>query len=153
MRTLNRIFDVAPDAGGGWPAWALALGRLLDRLAGEPTHCVVITQESNERYVQLMLGHRRIHVEASSNEYLHGDFRLSPGDEDVLRSLGFSPPDEAIDGFPVNWWIERLFSTGPLIAELVTTALVAVMAFDGRDPVHLNVFGADHPCEVCAWDR
>jgi hypothetical protein len=152
-RTLDRIFDVAPDAGGGWTAWALAFGRLLDRLADEATHCVVITQEPNERYAQLMLGHGRVHIEASSNEYLTGDFRLSRAEENELRTLGFSPPDEVIDGFPVNWWIERPFTTGSLVAELVATTLVAVMAFDGREPVHVNVFGADHPCVSCAWDR
>jgi hypothetical protein len=152
-RTLDRTVAVATDAGGGWPTWALAFGRLLDRLADEPTHCVVITQECNERYAQLMVGHRRVRIEASSNEYLSGDFRLSWSDEDLLSTLGFRPPAEALDGFPNNWWIERPYCTGSLVAELVVTTLVAVMAFAGCDPVHVKVFGADHPCASCAWGR
>jgi hypothetical protein len=108
--TRDRRFDIAPDAGGGWPAWSQAMGRLLDQLAGGPTHFVVITQEPNHRYVQLMVGHRRVHIEASSNAYLRGDFRLSPSEEELLQTLGFRPPEESFDGFPDNWWVERPFT-------------------------------------------
>jgi hypothetical protein len=126
---------------------------MLDRLGSGPTHCVVLTQPPNLRYVQLMIGHRHVHVEASSNRYMVGDFRLSPREETLLQTLGFRPPSEAFDGFPENSWLERPFTWGLLVAELVTSALLAVMAFDGRDPVHVDVFGADHPCVGCAWDR
>ena len=76
LRTEERTYSIAPQAGGGWTSWSGAFTRFLVRFATLPTHCFVITQAPNQRYVQLMLGHGHACVEASSNEYLQGDFRL-----------------------------------------------------------------------------
>lgn len=151
-RTIERNFSVAPAAGGGWTSWMTALARLFADLAPLPTHCIVITQDPNQRYVQLMAGHRHMRLEASSNHYLQGDFRLSPREESHLERLGFRRPDhpDAVDRFPANWWIER-GAAPTAVADLLVHVMAAVMGFDDRFPVHVAVFGAASPCRACSW--
>jgi hypothetical protein len=152
-RTETRTYSVAPGDGGGWPAWTAALTGLLTRLATGPTHCLVITQEPNQRYVQLMLGHGHAHVEASGNAYLVGDFRLGESEEQMLAHLGFQHPHTLDDrGLPENWWSDHDVADPAQIAETLTTALLGVMGFDERWPVTIDVFGADSPCEACFWE-
>jgi T3SS (YopN, CesT) and YbjN peptide-binding chaperone 3 len=153
-RTTSRTYSVAPADGGGWPAWTAAFTRLLGRLAVGPTHCVVVTQEPNQRYVQMMLGHGHAHLEASSNAYLVGDFRLAESDEAALADLGFLHPDDLADdsGLPENWWIDHDVADPTHIAQLLTATVRNVMAFDEHWPVTIDVFGADSPCEVCFWE-
>ena len=153
-RTETRTYSVAPRDGGGWSAWTAALTRLLTRLATGPAHCVVVTQEPNQRYVQLMLGHGHAHLEASSNAYLEGDFRLGESEEQMLTTLGFEHPDTLGDdrGLPENWWSDHDVADPERIARTVTTALLGVMGFDECWPVTISVFGADSPCEACFWE-
>ena len=153
-RTETRTYTVAPRDGGGWPAWTAALARLLVRLTVAPAHCLIVTQQPNERYVQLMLGHGHAHLEASSNEYLLGDFRLGASDEAALASLGFRHPEELGDhsGLPENWWIDHHVADPVRITQLLSTTLQSVMGFDERWPVTIEVFGADSPCEACFWE-
>jgi hypothetical protein len=151
-RTIERHFEIAPAAGGGTVAWAIAFGRLLMRLLALPTHCVVITQEPNQRYVQLILGDGHARVEASSNHYLDGDFRLGASEERHLRALGFNPPEELDDeGWPRNWWFASDHADPAQIADVLAHTAIAVMCFDERVPITINVFGADNPCETCSW--
>jgi hypothetical protein len=152
--TRRQEFDVAPAPGGGWLVWSHALARLLARLSVQPAHCVVITQEPNQRYVQLIIGHGHAHVQASSNTYLEGDFRLGPTEEAQLRLLGFNSPDELDDDHlgPHNWWFDQA-SVDPFdLAELLGRMLMSITAFDSRWPIHIEVFGADSPCDACFWE-
>ena len=151
--TSAQSFTVAPATGGGWPAWTSAFTRLLVRLAVEPTHCVVVTQEPNPRYVQLMVGHGHAHVEASSNTYLEGDFQLSPTEERLLEQLGFQHPDrlDPESTFPENWWFDVDDADPVRLAEILAAAMIGVMAFDARWPLTIEVFGADSPCNACFW--
>jgi hypothetical protein len=155
-RLQRATFDVAPDAGGGWEAWRVALARLIGRLGGGPTHCVVVTQDPNQRYVQFMLGHGRVHAEVSSNHYLVGDFRLSATEERRLRALGFDidPDDDHDDRFPHNWQ-RHSDLRGPgdasTTAAVMSHAVEVIALFDERHPVRVDVFGADAPCEACTW--
>ena len=153
-----RTFEVAPDSGGGWTSWAVALGRLLTRLVDRPTQYVVITQEHNQRYVQLALGHGNVRVEATSNIYLKGDFRLSAAEEERLGALGFRSPWDDVeleDAEPENWWFEELSVGGDarpvLIAERVVSTMTTVSAFDSRYPVTITMFGHDDACKESAW--
>jgi len=174
-RTQHGTFDVAPAAGGGWGAWNVASRRLVERLAPDATHCVVITQDPNQRYVQFLIGHGRIRLEVSSNHYLQGDFRLSGSEERYLADLGFTldddepldtSEDETAEGetaegeivdrtwdhtrFPRNWHL-----TGPVdparTAAIVTHLLEELGGFDPRWPITVAQFGADHPCRACTW--
>ena len=108
-RTETVTYSIAPRAGGGWAAWGAALTALLVRLTAAPTHCAIIDQRPNERYLQLMLGHGHARIEASGNGYLTGDFRLGESEERVLAGLGFRRPSTADpdDDFPENWWIDQ----------------------------------------------
>ncbi len=152
--TAERTFELAPDAGGGWSSWARALTRLLTSLASKPTHHLVITQDPNERYVQLAIGHGNVRVEATSNTYLTGEFRLSPAEEDCLRAVGFRSPwaevEHEYDRLQ-NWWLVEPIGLPVLIAELVTHTLISISGFDARHPVTITMFGADHPCKECSW--
>jgi hypothetical protein len=151
-RTIERRFAIAPAAGGGTVAWATAFARLLIRLLALPTHCVVITQDPNQRYVQLMLGDGHARVEASSNHYLDGDFRLGATEERHLRALGFASPDELGDTWrPRNWWFEPEHTDPVHVADVLAHTMIAVMCFDERLPITVVVFGDEHPCEACAW--
>ena len=154
VRTRSDSYSVAPATGGGWPAWTAALVRMLTRMIDEPTHCITITQEPNERYVQLMVGHGHACVEASSNTYLTGDFRLGPSEEAVLRSFGFRHPDalDPRDSVPRNWWFDENHADPILIAETLTATMIGVMCFDERWPITINLFGADTPCAACFWE-
>ena len=152
LRTEERTYSIAPQAGGGWTSWGGAFTRFVIRFATLPTHCFVITQPPNQRYVQLMLGHGHACVEASSNEYLHGDFRLGQSEERVLERLGFRSPalgPAAQDAG--NWRIDQPNADPVHIAELLVATMSGVMAFDSRWPVTIEVFGADDPCEACCW--
>ena len=151
--TNAQSFTVAPATGGGWPAWTAAFTRLLVQLAVEPAHCVVVTQEPNLRYVQLMVGHGHAHVEASSNTYLMGDFQLSPTEERVLEQLGFQHPDQLdpASTLPENWWFDADDADPVRIAEVLTAAMIGVMAFDARWPLTIEIFGAESPCNACFW--
>lgn len=153
LRTRSDEFAIAPTRGGGWSAWAEAFTRLLDRLAGGPAHCIIITQEPNQRYVQLMVGHGHAHVEASSNHYLIGDFRLDEREEHLLEAIGFESPAtvDTHSGMPLNWWRDEEHVDAEAVAGLVLTTLTAVAGFDPHHPVSIAVFGADSPCEVCCW--
>lgn len=151
--TRRQEFDIAPAPGGGWLVWSHALARLLARLSVQPAHCVVITQDPNQRYVQLIIGHGHARVEASSNTYLEGDFRLGPTEEAQLRLLGFKSPDELDDDHPgpYNWWFNE-DSVDPFdVAELLSRMMMSITAFDSRWPIHIEVFGADSPCDACFW--
>lgn len=151
-RTRTERFMIAPSRGGGWSAWAEAFTRLIDRLASLPAHCVVVTQDPNQRYVQLMVGHGRAHIEVSSNEYLLGDFRLDPGEEAFIETLGFERPDPVSNaGWPLNWWRNERPADSEAIAGLVLVASTTVLGFDDRHEITIDVFGADHPCDACAW--
>ncbi len=155
-RLERATFDVAPSAGGGWEAWRVALGRLIGRLGAGPTHCVVVTQDPNQRYVQFLLGHGRVHAEVSSNNYLIGDFRLTPAEERHLRDLGFDidPDDDHDERFPHNWVriVDLRRPDDAAAVAAVMSHLVEVIAlFDDRHPVRVDLFGADHPCEPCTW--
>lgn len=151
-RTVTRCFEVAPASGGGTAAWATAFGRLVSRLAALPTHCVVVTQHPNQRYVQLLVGHGRVHAEASSNRFLEGDFRLGPSEGEYLRILGFTAPSDAADPEgPCNWVFDRPAADPISVADVLAHTMVAVMCFDERHPVTIEVFGAAEPCEVCSW--
>lgn len=157
MLTRDDEFAIAPARGGGWSAWAEAFTRLLDRLAGQPAHCVIVTQDPNQRYVQLMVGHGHAHVEVSSNHYLMGDFRLDESEERLLEAIGFEPPaavDDGVDGepaMPLNWWHDEEHLDAETVAGLVLTVLTALAGFDPHRPVAVTVFGADHPCGACFW--
>ena len=153
-RTRSDSYSVAPASGGGWTAWTAALVRMLTLLRDEPTHCITIAQEPNQRYVQLMIGHGHAHVEASSNTYLTGDFRLGPSEEALLRSFGFRHPD-ALDprsSVPRNWWFEEDHADPLSIAETLTATMSSVMCFDDRWPIAINLFGADAACAACFWE-
>lgn len=155
--TYAATFDVAPGAGGGWVAWGVALARLLANLVARPTHCVVITQEPDQRYAQMMVGHGRAVVEVSSNHYLFGDFALSAAECAHLELLGFEPPgdpdraEETGEHGPWNWRLELDPADGRQLADLVVHVLVAVVGFSDRHPISVQVFGADHPCRPCSW--
>jgi hypothetical protein len=151
-RTLDQQrFEVAPAPGGGWVAWAVSFGRLLARLIDLPTHCVVVTQRPNQRYVQVMLGDGRAHLEASGNEFLEGDFRLGETEHEHLHALGFDAPDEGAPDSVPNWWMDHPDADPFAVADLLTHTMVAVMGFDDGWPVTIELFGADQPCAVCAW--
>jgi hypothetical protein len=153
LRTKIRMYSVSPNAGGGWPAWRGSFRRFAVAHLGRPSHCLVITQDPNQRYVQLIVGHGGARVEVSSNFYLRGIYRLDRSDEALLARLGFRPrqeldPDE---DRPKNWWLER-HSAGPeWLAVLVTEAVSRVVAFDPRQPVTVEQFGKDRPCRICTW--
>ena len=153
-RTETGTYSVAPHDGGGWRAWTASFTRLLARLVVGPVHCLVITQEPNQRYVQVMLGHGHAHLEASSNAYLAGDFRLGESEEQVLTTLGFEHPSTLGDdrGLPENWWSDHDVADPVHIARLLSTTLQSVMAFEEHWPVSIDVFGADSPCEACFWE-
>ncbi len=55
-------------------------------------------------------------------------------------------------GLPENWWINHDVADPIHIAQLLTTTIRTVMAFDERWPVTIDVFGADSPCEACFWE-
>lgn len=151
-QTRFEQFEIVPRLGGGWPAWAEAFARLIDRLAGLPAHCVIVSQEPNQRYVQMMVGHGHAHTEVSSNVYLMGDFRLDHREEQALELLGFEPPDLDADGSrPFNWWRDDEAADGETIAGRMLAVLTTTLGFDERAPVTVDVFGADHPCEACFW--
>lgn len=153
LRTRSQEFVIAPARGGGWSAWAEAFARLIERLAAQPAHCVVITQEPNQRYVQLMVGHGHAHLEVSSNHYLMGDFRLDEREERTIAALGFEPPDTVDESLmPLNWWRDDEHADPEAIAGLVLTLLTALAGFDERYPVTVDVFGAEHPCPTCFWE-
>jgi hypothetical protein len=158
-RTRTNTFEVAPAAGGGWGAWAAASRRLVERLATGPTHCVVITPDPNQRYVQFLIGHGRIRLEMSSNHYLLGDFRLSGAEERYLAGLGFSlddqdeHDDEHDDDdprFPQNWHVTEPVDPARTSA-IVVHLLEEVAGFDPRWPITVAQFGADRPCPACTW--
>lgn len=155
-RLQRATFDVAPGAGGGWAAWRIALARLIGRLGAGPTHCVVVTQDPNQRYVQFLLGHGRVHAEVSSNHYLIGDFRLSAAEERRLRALGFEidPDDDHDDRFPHNWCRHvdlRGAGAAAAVATVIGHLVELIALFDEQLPVRVDVFGADTPCETCTW--
>lgn len=151
--TRSATYTVTPAAGGGWPAWTAALTRLLVRFTFAPAHCIVVTQEPNQRYVQLMVGHGHAHVEASSNTYLAGDFRLDSTEERALAALGFEPPAGDPDKTsPDNWWFDADRADPEHIAGLLTATMIGVMGFDVGAPLTVETFGADSPCNACFWD-
>lgn len=154
-RTQDRTYTLAPASGGGWPAWTAAFTRLLIRLVVEPTHCVIVTQEPNQRYVQLMIGHGHAHVEASGNTYLWGDFRLGPSEERLLDTLGFQHPDrlDPRHSLPQNWWFDDERADPCRIADVLTAAMIGVMAFDVHWPITISIFGASAPCAWCFWEQ
>lgn len=146
-------FVVAPAAGGGWPAWTAALSRLVAGILDRSSHALVLTQEPNQRYAQLLVGHGRAHVEAASNQYLTGDFRLGPSEEAVLTSLGYRPAEDldSVRGLPSNWWLD-VAPADPLgVAELLMVTVVTVAGFDAAWPVTVSVFELEHPCAACTW--
>lgn len=181
QREVGRIhrFDVAPQAGGGWDAWGVALRRLLSRLVDGPTQCVIVSQGAPGRYVQWMIGHRRAHLEVSSNHYLAAPYRLSTTEERHLRTLGFDDPhrtdrpvvldapdapdehddpETAADGADSRWprnWLLDLDLTEPRqlsrLSTLVSHLVEEVALFDPRRTVTIEQFLADHPCEHCSW--
>lgn len=173
-----RRFDVAPLAGGGWDAWAVALQRLLVRLVDGLTHCVIVSQGCGGRYVQWMIGHRRAHLEVSSNHYLDVHHQLTIGDERHLRTLGFSDPrgadrssgareleqpgddrpvevDEDDDArWPRNWLLDLDLGDDSAIARmagLVEHLVEDIALFDPRRSVTVEQFLAEHPCAHCSW--
>ncbi|MFP5488001.1 MAG: TY-Chap domain-containing protein [Acidimicrobiia bacterium] len=153
LLTRDDEFAIAPARGGGWSAWAEAFTRLLDRLASQAAHCVIVTQDPNQRYVQLIIGHGHAHVEVSSNHYLMGEFRLDEREERLLEAIGFAPP-AAVDGeatMPLNWWRNEEHFDAEMVAGLVLTVLTALTGFDPHRPVAVTVFGADRPCAACFW--
>lgn len=153
-RVGSQSYSIAPARGGGWAAWTTAFARLLTRLVLEPTHCLVVTQEPNQRYVQMLLGHGHAHVEASGNRYLTGDHRLDATEERLLQSLGFRPagelPPESTG--PYNWWFDVDVADPVAIADVLTVAIRSVMRFDQRYPITIEVFGAAAVCEFCFWE-
>ena len=153
LRTRSDEYAIAPAHGGGWPAWAEAIARLLMRLVDEPAHCVLVTQPPNQRYLQLMIGHGHAHVEASGNHYLLGDFRLDECEERRLGVLGYEAPGtrESERRLPLNWWCDHERADPETIAGQVLATLTAVMGFDERYPVSVEIFGAESPCAACFW--
>lgn len=151
-RTRYEQFRVVPSRGGGWTTWAEAFARLVDRLAALPAHCLIVQQEPNQHYVQMMVGHGHAHIEVSSNHYLIGDFRLDAREESALAALGFAKPDPAGESeWPLNWWRNDEYADGEAIAGCVLAVLTTAVGFDERAPVTVDVFGADNPCESCFW--
>jgi hypothetical protein len=153
IRTKFRTYSLTPDAGGGWPAWRGSFRRFAAAQIDGPSHCLVITQDPNQRYVQLIMGHGAARVEVASNFYLRGIYRLDRSDEALLTCLGFRPRQELDPGEdrPKNWWLERHPANPEWLAGLVTEAVSRVAAFDPRQPVTLEQFGKDDPCRVCTW--
>ncbi len=155
MRRLARLatFSMAPTAGGGWALWTAALGRLVQRLGAGPSHCIVITQPTTLRYVQLIVGHGNAHLEASSNHYLRGRARLTQSHARTLRRLGFRPFRElprSID-LPHNWWQDLPSVDSREVAAIAVATMVDVLGFVANRPVRLDHFGHDHPCPSCTW--
>ncbi len=155
MGGMNTRFVVTPWAGGGWAMWANALARHLAVLAAGPTRAVIIEQPTtNQRYVQMQTGHGIAYVQASGNVYLDGPSRLTPRHEHLLGSIGWAPPALPIDNpehMPANWSLPVVRGDWFGLTDVIL-ATIAVFDFDETQPVTIDGFLVDRPCEACSWD-
>jgi hypothetical protein len=106
-------------------------------------------QRHTGRYVQLLVGHGFARIEVTGNAYLEGVDRLDADDVVFLESIGFHRPDEHVDR-PFNWWRVDSVPDADVLADTVTDLVRAASLFEDRQPVLVEVFGADAPCAACA---
>jgi hypothetical protein len=145
--TVDAAIEMLPAHGrDAWRGWTLALAALLDDLSGGPVHVLLLTQAGRERYVEVVIGHGSVRVEASSNAHLRRD-RLSAEDERRLAALGYHRPERTT----TRWWLEEAVGLPEQVAELVAHTLVAILGFDAGAPLGVDRFGADRPCRSCSW--
>jgi hypothetical protein len=146
---------VRPVDGGGWQAWTEALLRLLHRIGGQPTQCIVISQDVvTQRSVQALIGHGTALVQASSNVYLTGSSRLQPAHEELLTLLGWQPPHASSDDpeeLPANWSLPLIRGDWTTMTEIVASTLISVFGFTEYLPVAVRTFPAVSPCKACSW--
>jgi len=144
--------SIVPARIGGWVAWSATLVGLLHDIAKEPTRVVIIEQpHRNERYVQMLIGHGRAHVEASSNEFLSGTSALSGVDERLLALLGWNAPHTGAGTPSPNWSLPLVEGDWQNLVETITATVVGIFGFSEQLPVEFSIFGADHPCSECSW--
>lgn len=151
----EREYTLVPADGGGWTAWSAALLRLVRRMAGQPTQALVVTQPAlTGRYVQALVGHGTAFVEASSNDHLEGDSRLTADHEELLRLLAWEWPE--IDGddpdvHPSNWSLPIVRGDWEFVAEMLSATLIGVFGFSQYLPITVRTFLCDSPCRACSW--
>jgi hypothetical protein len=114
---------------------------------------VIVEQpDTNGRYVQLLIGHGRALVEASSNDYLLDESRLTADHEELLGLLGWqwegTDADEP-DGEPANWTLPEVRADSPDLVEILLATIVGVFGFDEHTPVQVRTFMVDDPCRDC----
>ena len=153
----SRAYRVIPADGGGWQVWSAALLRLFQRIGGQPTQAVIISQsDRNDRYVQAQIGHGIAHVEVSSNVYLMAESRLTADHEALLAELGWLPPtleDDDPNEMPANWYLPLIRGDWQYLVEMLLTVMVGVLGFDELLPVEVRTFQCDNPCRDCSWPR
>lgn len=102
-----------------------------------------------QRYVELLIGHGKAYVEASSNGYLLGEHRLSAADEELLVAIGWIAPKTDVDDperFAANWTLPLVVGDWDALVEVLLAAITCVFGFDEQVPVEMRSFPADHPC-------
>ncbi|MFJ9370319.1 TY-Chap domain-containing protein [Nocardia sp. NPDC101769] len=80
--------------------WQDFAGRLVRVLADMPDHAYLILQASGNRYTQIATSPGEMYCEATSNRYLDPPYRMSAGQEALMRARGWSEPP---DNGTVNW--------------------------------------------------
>ncbi|KUL25807.1 TY-Chap domain-containing protein [Actinoplanes awajinensis] len=117
-------------------SWEDLTARLRARLPGLQTMEVISLKAAGNRYTQLIQRPTGLTLEATANEFLPPDGRLTPEQEKRLRDKGWLPPDPPGRN---NWWydIDRL----PL-SDVDTARVVDLMVCTLRD-VYLVAGPAD----------
>jgi hypothetical protein len=142
--TQDAELVLEPDARA-WRGWTGGLEALLAGLADGPAHSLILTQPRHARWVELLVGHGQLRVDVSSNTTLRGDDRLSAEEEHRLARLRFQRPAVG----RTTWRLEEPIALVARSTELVSHVLVAILGLDARAPLHVDRFGADHPCAAC----
>jgi hypothetical protein len=149
-------FLLTPALGGGWTAWRAALVRLFERIAGQPTQAIVVSQPGwNHRYVQTQIGAGVGLAQASSNVYLTGRSRLSDRKERQLIDLGWLEPhsDEHVENcYPANWGLPLIHGQWDRLGDLFLATMTTVFAFREDRPVRIHTYVCEHPCARCSWE-
>jgi hypothetical protein len=102
--------------------------------------------------VQILIGHRMAHAEASSNVYLDGDARLTSEHEVLLERIGWRRPGRDVDDpdeLPANWSLPLVMGDWDALVEVLLATLAGVFGFAENAPVEVRTFQVDNPCRAC----
>jgi hypothetical protein len=116
------------------------LPELLGALILDERDLICIAELTNGQYIQFRVSTRTTIIEVVSNQFLRDANALSPEDEDLLRSLGFSEPSSS---WLPNWRLQVANSRWILeTMGIANLAIVLSLHASQNDMVKINTFEA-----------